>query len=648
MKAWNDYFYGPVAAIRPYLFGKCFLLVVATDALVLMAERGSRYGIDGFNVAHFAWLDRVHPLPTATWYVGILMLVSLLAYTIVFLGPSRVLLAALALLYTYSWAMSRHDSYLHHYMISLILACMVCFPPITYADLLPVYRRGVGILFSRRAVGNGLRAVPGTPQRALPTVARPARKETAGALAPLTCAWGFRLLGATVGVIYIYTSAAKADAQWCGGHTLQQVGDAPQVFGPLVRLAAQLGVSPEWFWSIAATMVIPLELTIAVSYFLAVRQDEPGRKWLPRWCVVAWLLATGLHANNEMIDLSIQWFSYYMMFLAAFFFLPQPILLALGACVVLPAHGWQSRVVAPLLKRDARTQLAWGVAATAIAAAILYAAGRYIGLPGALWALPLAAAICVLYAAAKNITVGCSSREQPEPSHMNDAPAHYSQVGAELASSSGRRLASDVQPFAVAAAVAIAGLVMVGVTSVSSMRFDYYANLGKEYQQNLTALFSDAHARALAAYEIAERYGPPDQQQELELMINMGLAHSRMDDFPAAHQRYRRALEIDPNSYHALFNQGVAYQVAGDLVRAEECFERATEIRTDFGFAYRELGRVQEHQGKLTKALVNLRTAARLLPDDPNIQPDIARVLAATSHDSPPQEQHAKSDMKTD
>ena len=59
MKAWNDYFYGPVAAIRPYLFGKCFLLVVATDALVLMAERGSRYGIEEFTEIKYVCLGGV-------------------------------------------------------------------------------------------------------------------------------------------------------------------------------------------------------------------------------------------------------------------------------------------------------------------------------------------------------------------------------------------------------------------------------------------------------------------------------------------------------------------------------------------------------------------------------------------------------------
>ena len=59
MGLWDKHWFGPVAAIRPYLFQKCFLLVVAFDLLVLMIERGARYGLNNvaFNVPHFRWLD---------------------------------------------------------------------------------------------------------------------------------------------------------------------------------------------------------------------------------------------------------------------------------------------------------------------------------------------------------------------------------------------------------------------------------------------------------------------------------------------------------------------------------------------------------------------------------------------------------------
>jgi tetratricopeptide (TPR) repeat protein len=266
--------------------------------------------------------------------------------------------------------------------------------------------------------------------------------------------------------------------------------------------------------------------------------------------------------------------------------------------------------LAPILAATYQTQLVVGGICTAVAATILYATGRYIGLPGALWAFPMAAAIGVLYAALKHLT---SQKWLRQP------------------------------PISVGFALGLAGLVMGGVVSQSSVRHDYYWNLGTEYQQNLTARFPDAQARALAAYEIAEQYGAPDEQRQLELMINMGLAHSRMNEFPAAHARYDRALEIDPESYHARFNKGVAYQVEGQWDRAAECFERVTEIQSNFAPAYRELGRVQEQQGKLTKALVNLRTAGRLIPDDPTIQQDIARVRQSRDAANESQK-HAKSE----
>ena len=46
MRIWENHWFGPVAAVRPYLFHKCFMLLVAFDTLVLMVERGGRYGLD--------------------------------------------------------------------------------------------------------------------------------------------------------------------------------------------------------------------------------------------------------------------------------------------------------------------------------------------------------------------------------------------------------------------------------------------------------------------------------------------------------------------------------------------------------------------------------------------------------------------------
>src|SRR5262249_11362153 len=48
---WSRYWFGPIAAIRPFLLMRGFLLLVAFDTWCQMIAHGARYGIGGFNVA---------------------------------------------------------------------------------------------------------------------------------------------------------------------------------------------------------------------------------------------------------------------------------------------------------------------------------------------------------------------------------------------------------------------------------------------------------------------------------------------------------------------------------------------------------------------------------------------------------------------
>ena len=115
MDRWDRQWFGPVAAIRPYLFQKCFLLLVAFDLLVLMVERGGRYGLDSvpFNVPHFRWLNSFHGLfltngiPDATFYVAIVVTTSFLTFCLVTAGHRFWLSGIICVLYTYAWSMSR-------------------------------------------------------------------------------------------------------------------------------------------------------------------------------------------------------------------------------------------------------------------------------------------------------------------------------------------------------------------------------------------------------------------------------------------------------------------------------------------------------------------------------------------------------------
>lgn len=292
MKLWNDYFHGTYLAVRPYLFSKVFLCMVALDTWMLMIGHAGRYGVANFNVAHFAIMQRVLPLPTPQHYVATLLLTGLLALTLALLGTRRLAMCLLFLLYTYSWSMSMLDSYQHHYFVSLVLLCMVFFP-------------ATGVAPDRDARTSG---------------------------------FGYPLLAATITLLYTFTSIAKMDAQWCDGFTLRRISSAEQVLAPLVQLAAKLGIEQPTFWSIASTSVIPLELLIAVGYALSALQDDPARsRWLRMVVALCFPVAVALHLGAEALRLDIGWFSYYMLALACTFLLPGRAVQILALAITVPA-----------------------------------------------------------------------------------------------------------------------------------------------------------------------------------------------------------------------------------------------------------------------------------------------------------------------
>ena len=342
MKTWNLYWYGPVAAIRPYLLIKGFLLLLAFDAWTLMIHPGARYGAGQFNVAHFAWLDAIHPVPTPGWYVGLIILIGWLALTMVLTKPNRWTVTALCLLYTYAWSMSLLDRYQHHYFISLVLFCFIFFPMVIAAD-------------RRAETSKGPRTDDGAP------------------------AWSYRLLGATLAIIYVYTAIAKMDPQWRGGLTLKLIAEDRIVFVWLGAMAGHVGIPDATFWAVLAAGVIWLELVLAAGYALApvLTAVAPHRSHRV-WSIGVWIVAMVLHAGNELLALNIGWFSYYMILLACIYFLPETVL-----ALVSRTLAWPARRCTLILERDG-TGARWPVALIAALVAVLVVLmGQDLDLPGA-------------------------------------------------------------------------------------------------------------------------------------------------------------------------------------------------------------------------------------------------------------------------
>lgn len=128
MNALERYVFGPVDAVRPWLLLRGLLLVLAFDCWLDLVPHGGRYGFGGFNVAHFALLDRLLPAPTAGTYVATVLLTGLLAFVMAITRPTRLGVAGVCALYSYGWLMSMLDSYQHHYLLTLLLISATFFP----------------------------------------------------------------------------------------------------------------------------------------------------------------------------------------------------------------------------------------------------------------------------------------------------------------------------------------------------------------------------------------------------------------------------------------------------------------------------------------------------------------------------------------
>ena len=512
MNAFDRYFHAPYRGVRAYVFGKLFLGLVALDTWMLMLGHAGRYGVGEFNVAHFGWLDRALPVPSAGLYVAVLLATGLLALAIALSGNHPVALFALFALYTFSWAMSMLDSYQHHYFVSSVLLCLVFFPRLRVSDLgaaqpapardkskqkpkprkLTPDDRYALLAGAALALYAGL-DFPTHPWLwflscfgglALLTWLR--SRQRRGEPARLVSGFGYNLLGATAAILYCFTSIAKMDAQWTAGYTLQRISAAGRVFAPLVEWARAFGISDQSFWAFVSSSVIPLELGVAAGYALAVVQDS-SRSRLPRWAaLIAFWGALSLHVGAEALNLEIGWFSYYMLLFACCFLLPGPLIETLGQLVIRPAQLLQAQLGD--LHDAARERQAETWVAVLGSCGLLGGIAFLIDLPGA----PLAATGAALVL----IALGVQGLV--------------------------RKRSASVRSAAIGAGVA--ATIMWSAISLSSVRWDFYRYLGGDLSRR-----GETQA-ALDAFLKGERYAPKGETRRNKIeQLRRKLAQSRHD-----------------------------------------------------------------------------------------------------------------------
>ncbi len=307
---WNLYRFGPIRAIRPQFATRLTLALLAFDIWLLMLAGGGRYGAGDFNVTHFAWLDGIQPIPQPAFYVGLLTFVGLLALATALSGPTRGAMIVVFLGYTYSWVMSLLDAYQHHYLLSLLLFCMIFFN----------YDTPLGL------PNSGLSAQAKNAKRPQPTPRTQVSLPTQPRGTALSTSWAYGLFCVTVAIVYTFTAVTKLSPAWRDGSVLRHLAPSDGRLHDFADWLQLMGLPYTLPWPLLAGSIGCVQVVLAITYLVAPLRDRslsgPMRRVRDLMMGLGFVLAVCFHLSVGELGLRIGWFSYYMVGIACVTLLP--------------------------------------------------------------------------------------------------------------------------------------------------------------------------------------------------------------------------------------------------------------------------------------------------------------------------------------
>ncbi len=532
-EALSRVFFAPVAAVRPYLALKGTLFLLTLDMWLTRASHAGRYGAGGFNVAHWPWLDWVQPQISPPLYVGACVLTSILSMGIVFGSrPPRWLIGLTLGVHTWSWAMSMLDSYQHHYLLSLVLLCMVFFPPMNAEEALgfdratpeapePPPPKKQKTRKKKKKTEQPGRKRRGKRKRDAAPEASPTH--SLWAPYPLASTWAYGLLSASIAIVYAYTSFSKTAPEWLSGASLQRVIHYPAAGAPaedanvVVRmfhtLAEADGSGGAMFFHLMGHSVVLLQLVCLGGYLLAPWRDATRSPWMKGFFLVAMVTALAFHFGAELMGLEIGWFGYFMIGYAVIFMSPAEALVPVARAILTP-RGVTTDGPALLLRAASALAvvgvgwlLDWTPPLYVAAAILLVAPLRWLA--RARWATTpegpsaeLALGLCAVAAVAL-VSVGWSA----------DLPGtrEATVVGAALlASGVVAGLVTEGHARAMtgyAIGTIVCALLLLASLTWSDMRWDYWRNVGGDHRRRGEV------EEAYRAYVMANHYAPEGEDR---------------------------------------------------------------------------------------------------------------------------------------
>jgi tetratricopeptide (TPR) repeat protein len=98
-----------------------------------------------------------------------------------------------------------------------------------------------------------------------------------------------------------------------------------------------------------------------------------------------------------------------------------------------------------------------------------------------------------------------------------------------------------------------------------------------------------------------------------DILFNLGLAHTRLKDFPSAIKYYHDATNVDSTAFDVWYNMGLAYYYNKNYTEAQKCYETALKLNEDHQ-VWMNKGLAEEAQKNYDAALKSYEKALQISP----------------------------------
>lgn len=165
-------------------------------------------------------------------------------------------------------------------------------------------------------------------------------------------------------------------------------------------------------------------------------------------------------------------------------------------------------------------------------------------------------------------------------------------------------------------------------TSKSDALYDYYFSFlaGRTIRSNRSPYIVNSNdlKRGFAVRlrldrkyrDLEQKYSDLIKQADAIELNNNGIIHSKNGDFYAGIWFYEKAIEKNPDYYHAYFNRGKSYAIQGSYEKALSDFNVTININPIFSQAYAYRGMLFNEISKSNEAIISLNKAIEISPDN--------------------------------